>query len=37
MRNILKGGRDIQPLREKIIIGGAEHKDMDASHSNKLE
>jgi len=36
IRVVPKGGRNIQPLRQKPIIGGAEKEDMDASHSNKL-
>jgi len=34
--NILKGERDIQPLRKQAIIRGAENKNMDASNSHKL-
>lgn len=37
VRDVLKGGRNVEPLRNKIIFGGAENKDMDASHGNKLE
>jgi hypothetical protein len=36
IRVVPKGRRNIQPLRQKTIIGGAENEDMDVSHSNKL-